>query len=153
YSHDSTAHEDEKRPLLAFHAVHSGMREIAAASYLDLAQRAQTSHAYVDSESLFTQALAQLEQNDTARRAVAFKGRALMRYRVSPYDDALADFELALQFAQALGDKSMEIDVLLDEATALDWMEEYQRSRALVEQAEVLSHEWSSPLIDARLLM
>jgi len=76
-----------------------------------------------------------------------------MRFRLSRYEDACHDFDLAREMAHQLGDLESEVEILLDEATALDSADEYRRSRELVEQADLMSRDNKSPLIEARILM
>src|SRR5262249_1494991 len=49
----------------------------------------------------------------------------------------------------------LEVEILLDTATALDWMDEWTRSKALVDEAVALASATSSKsaLVEARLLM
>src|SRR5262249_51158756 len=86
-------------------------------------------------------------------KASALKGRGLMRYRLGRYDDALEDFARARALAHELDDRLTEIEVLLDEATALDWIDEYRKSKELVHEARTLAAAGTTPLIEARLLM
>ncbi len=51
------------------------------------------------------------------------------------------------------GDVAAQIEVLLDEATALDWMDEYKSSEDRVEEAEALLPGVQSPLLEARVLL
>src|SRR5262249_26475269 len=88
-----------------------------------------------------------------ANRLAALRGRALMRYRLSRYEDACKDFELAREIARHLSELESEIEILLDEATALDWADEYRRSKELVDLAELLARNCQSALLEAKLLM
>jgi tetratricopeptide (TPR) repeat protein len=76
-----------------------------------------------------------------------------MRSRIGRYHDALADFSRAKTMAQEQGDTAAEIEILLDEATALDWLKEFTGSEARVEEAEALLSHAPSPLLDARVLL
>ncbi len=145
--------EDERLPRIAFHAAHAGLEEEAALRYVDLGERAQHRHAYLEAELMYTQALAVLPREDAKRRMLATQGRALMRYRVGRNDDALSDYARARELAQHLGDVAAEVEVLLDEATALDYMNEFRKSQALVERAKTLSSRMRTPHVEARLLM
>jgi tetratricopeptide (TPR) repeat protein len=138
---------------LAFHAAQSGLAEVAANSYLRLAEQAQSRHAYLEAESMYTRALEQMLAVPNAQRLAALRGRALMRYRLSRYEDASKDFELAREIAHHLGELESEVEILLDEATALDWADEYRRSKELVDLAELLARNCESPLLEAKLLM
>ncbi len=145
--------ESERLPRFAFHAARSGHRDEALGAFLKLAERARARHAYLDAELMYTQALEQVVGENQAVRMSAHRGRGLMRYRLGRYEDACHDFGTARENARALKDSSTEIEVLLDEATALDWADEYRRSDELVEKAKELAENATTPLIEARLLM
>ena len=130
--------DSERLPRLAFHAARAGLRDEAAALYLQLAERARSRHAYLEAESLYSQALPLLPESDDRHRMMAWRGRGLMRYRVSRYD-AIDDLALAREAARRLGDAQAEVEIVLDESTAFDWTDEYRRSRALVGEAEALA--------------
>lgn len=76
-----------------------------------------------------------------------------MRYRLGRYEDACRDFDSARQWAHQLGDSAAQVEILLDEATALDWADEYRKSRELVNQANEIAGDKRTPLVEARLLM
>jgi tetratricopeptide (TPR) repeat protein len=76
-----------------------------------------------------------------------------MRYRIGRYHDALTDFSCARVMAVEQGDVAAQIEILLDEATALDWMDDYKSSEERVEEAEALLPTAQSPLLEARVLM
>jgi hypothetical protein len=145
--------ESERLPLFAFHAARSGHRDEALSAFLTLAERARARHAYLDAELMYTQALEQVSGEGQAVRMSAHRGRGLMRYRLGRYEDSCKDFGTARETARQLKDSSTEIEVLLDEATALDWADEYRRSNELVEKAKALAENATTPLIEARLLM
>ncbi|WP_437589570.1 serine/threonine-protein kinase [Sorangium sp. So ce1000] len=161
--------KDERLIPFAYHAAQAGLGEVAEIAYLTLAERARARHAYLDAETLYSRALEQpIEPTGPgggppsrrapggARpdRAAAHRGRGLMRYRLGRYHDALADFASARAIARARGDIAAQIDILLDEATALDWMEEFKSSEERVEEAGVLADEITlSPALVARLAL
>ncbi|HZX93059.1 MAG TPA: protein kinase, partial [Myxococcales bacterium] len=145
--------EARRLPLLARHTAEAGLREEAAELHLRLAEDARSRHAYVDAERSYSQVLLLLGEEDRPGRLSALRGRGSMRYRISRYDDALADLEAAKSIAKAVGDSSAEAEILLDAATALDWMGDFPRSRALVEEAQALPQASTSQLLRARLLM
>ncbi|AUX27369.1 protein kinase [Sorangium cellulosum] len=167
-------HLKEARLLpFAYHAAQAGLGAVAERAYLTLAERARARHAYLDAETFYSRALEQpldptapsapLRQGPHAGepgapggarpdRAVALRGRGLMRYRLGRYHDALADFASARAIARARGDVPAQIDILLDEATALDWMEEFKSSEERVKEAGVLASKITlSPALAARL--
>jgi tetratricopeptide (TPR) repeat protein len=149
--------DSERLPRLAFHAAKAGLRDEASALYLQLAERARSRHAYLEAESLYSQALQLLPEDDDRRRMTAWRGRGLMRYRVSRYD-AIDDLALAREAARRIGDFQSEVEIVLDESTAFDWTDEYRKSRALVTDAEALAAALASApgaerLIAARVLL
>ncbi|WP_224364971.1 serine/threonine-protein kinase [Hyalangium versicolor] len=147
------AHEKQQLPRLAFHAATAGMREEALALYLDLAESARGRHAYLDAETLYSRALGLLDPADELRGLTLFRGRGLMRYRIGRYDDSLADFTRARELARKVGDTRVEVEVLLDEAMALDWVNDYTRSEACVQEARALAVKVSSSYVQTRLLL
>jgi tetratricopeptide (TPR) repeat protein len=68
-------------------------------------------------------------------RGRALLGRARARYRLQRVREALADLDDAVAIAVELGDARLEIEALLEQATALDWSEEFTRSAAITERA------------------
>lgn len=75
-----------------------------------------------------------------------------MRYRVGRYDDSLSDLARARELAG--DDPALVADILLDEATVLDWTEDFRRSQACVEEAQRLgAGENGRPVHAARLLL
>jgi len=145
--------EGNRLARLAFHAARSGLQDVALETFLTLAHHAQARHAYLEAELMYTRALEQMGQNVEAKRLGAHRGRGLMRYRLGRFEDACKDFDIARQLADVLGDAVAHVEILLDEANALDWNDEYRRSKDLVDQAHQRSTEMHSPLVEARLLM
>jgi tetratricopeptide (TPR) repeat protein len=140
-------------PLLARHAAQAGLKEEAATLYLELAGEARARHAYLDAERSYTGALESLPPADLVRRVAAQHGRGSTRYRIGRYEDAFADLAEARLLAQQLGDRTLEADILLDASTALDWTNEFTRSRDLVDQAEALAREEFNELLRAKLVL
>jgi tetratricopeptide (TPR) repeat protein len=161
--------DDERRlAQRAFHAARAGLAAEAEAAYLTLAERMRARHAYLPAERCYSRALDQggaasgrardasldpAAPGGALRRLAAHRGRGLMRYRIGRYTDALDDLRTARALAHDLGDVAAEIEILLDEATALDWMDEYKSSEALVEAARALVPRAPSPLLEARVLL
>jgi eukaryotic-like serine/threonine-protein kinase len=139
-------------PLVAYHAARSGVPE-AAAMYLDLADRARQRHEYLDAQIRYSRALELMEPVDRARAMQAHKGRGLMRYRLSRFADALDDLRRAREIAGILDDAAAQAELLLDEATVLDWTSDFQASLAMVEQAEALIAQAPTLLLQARLAL
>jgi tetratricopeptide (TPR) repeat protein len=143
--------ERERLPRLAFHAEESGLRAEAASLWLRIAEDLRARHAYLEAETLYTRALDQLAPEDSRGRFVALRGRGLVRYRLGRYEDAIADLVAAQGRARALHDPHGEVDCLLDEATALDWMNDFERSTERVAAAVALVGERPVPLAAARI--
>ncbi|MCG8418509.1 MAG: protein kinase [Proteobacteria bacterium] len=144
--------DDTRLARLALHAAESGLREEACSLYLTLAQRAADGQAYLLSEQLFSRVLDLVADAEVASRYAASKGRGAMRYRLGRYQDSLADLDAAGSLAPSLGCEA-EIHVLLDEATVLDWTNDYRKSEQRIHVARELAEYFSSPLIEARLLL
>jgi tetratricopeptide (TPR) repeat protein len=137
YRSETTLDDGVRLPRLAFHAAAAGYRASAGPVYLDLADRARRHHAYVEAETLYSRALGQLDESEQRPRMVALRGRGVMRWRVSRHD-AVDDLMAALALARALDDREAEASIILEAATALDWMNEFRKSRDLVNQAEAM---------------
>jgi tetratricopeptide (TPR) repeat protein len=140
-------------PLLARHAAEAGLKEEAAGLYLTLAEDARGRHAYFDAERSYTSALAMLDGAGGQERLTARRGRGSMRYRIGRYEDAFADLESARDLAKESGDRLVEAEIVLDAATALDWVTDFDRSAALVAESERLIAGAGSPALQARLLL
>jgi serine/threonine protein kinase/tetratricopeptide (TPR) repeat protein len=163
YYRDAHAIPDERRLLqLASHAAAAGLGAIAEGAYLKLAESAQARHAYIEAERRYTGAIAAMEAQAAPARGAASaralpprRGRGRMRQRLGRYDDALTDFAAARALARDAGDATAEVEILLDEATTLDWMNDYARSEERVIAAETLARErgLASPAIEASLLL
>jgi tetratricopeptide (TPR) repeat protein len=140
-------------PHLARHAALSGRRAEGATLYLTLAERAQGRHAYLTAEQAYSRAITLLNEEQREDRTRAHKGRGVMRHRLSRYDDALKDLATATELAQALGAPLLLAQVLLDHATTLDWLGEYQGSKELVQRAAPLAEDLGSPPLSAAVVM
>ncbi|WP_437719044.1 protein kinase [Sorangium sp. So ce448] len=125
------------------HAAAAGAHAEAAAACFELAEEARRRHLYVDAERHYSAALAALAAAAPApgiavsRRAV-LAGRGKVRYRIQRFDDAAADLRAARAIADAEGDLPAVADLLLEEATVLDWCDDYAGSQALVDRAAPL---------------
>ncbi|AKQ69135.1 putative serine/threonine-protein kinase pknB [Myxococcus hansupus] len=147
------AGERQRLPRLALHAAAAGRRDEAAALSIDLAESARGRHAFLDAEAMYTRALELLEPTDELRCLTSLRGRGLMRIRIGRYDDSLADFAAARERARRLGHTRTEVELLLDEAMALDWVNDYTRSEAMAQEAQHLAATVASPYVQARLLL
>ncbi|AUX43334.1 serine/threonine protein kinase [Sorangium cellulosum] len=153
--HREATHEgrEQRRFKIAHHAAEAGLADVAEEAYLAMAERARARHAYVEAELHYSRALAQPAPERGARRRTAYRGRGLMRYRLGRYHDALGDLDRAREMAVEEGDVIEQIEILLDEATALDWMDDYGQSKQRVEEARALARGELPPALAARLSM
>jgi tetratricopeptide (TPR) repeat protein len=138
---------------LARHAAACGERADAADAYLRLGDIAAAGHRHVDADHHYTAALAVAEGGGAfqRQRARAFAGRGRSRYRVHRAGEARADFAAGLSLAEALGDRELAAHLLLEDATALDWLYELDESARRVEEARPLVLEQGSAALMARL--
>ena len=143
------------RALLARLAGHAAAGQLERAAYVfaELADGARDAHAYLEAEALYGRTLDLLPGSAIAAELRARQGRALMRYRLGRYEDSLDDYRRARELCRELGDRDAEVHVLLDEATALDWLIDFTASAERVEQAATLAVGLDSPILTARLLM
>jgi tetratricopeptide (TPR) repeat protein len=168
YREGSSVLEARRLSQLAFHAARAGLGRIAENAYLTLAEQARARHAYLEAERLYSRALelsvgaggargsAQSTGSPSAMsdaERAAYRGRGLMRYRLGRYHDALADLARAHEAANERGDRAAEVALLLDQATVLDWMDEFTTSRERVRQAEELFPEGGSEALHTGLLL
>ncbi|MDB4986122.1 MAG: hypothetical protein JWN04_1300 [Myxococcaceae bacterium] len=143
--------QETRVPRLALHAAQSGEREAAARAYLELAQRSKTAHAYLDAEAAFGHALDNLAESDIERICTAAGARGVMRWRLGRHEDALRDLRRARELAKLLGQRERELDLMLDEATVLDWMRDFSRAEVLMrEAAAIVEAETVSELVAAK---
>jgi tetratricopeptide (TPR) repeat protein len=150
YYCDAEAIAEERRLMqVAHHAAQAGLMAVAESAHLTLAERARARHNYLEAERLYTRAI----EPPCAPPLGAYRGRGLMRYRLGRYDDALADLAHARAMASGAGDAAALVEILLDEATVLDWMDEYKSSEERVERARALAKAVISPALEARLLL
>jgi serine/threonine protein kinase/tetratricopeptide (TPR) repeat protein len=144
--------EEHRLPQLAHHAEQAGFGALAADAYLALAEAARQRHAYLDAEHDYTRAIERSPRPE-GEMLGAYRGRGLMRKQLGRYHDAIIDLARARKAARAAGDALAEAALLLDEATALDWMDDHASSHERVERAREILSERSTPLLEARLLL
>ncbi|MDB4973095.1 MAG: protein kinase [Myxococcaceae bacterium] len=153
---------ERRLPRLALHAAESGEQGAAAAAYLALAERAVKGHSYLEAEAAFGRALANLPETDE-RVITAERGRGLMHFRLGRPEDALKDLRRARALARtpALaravdgarpGMSAREAELMLDEATVLDWTRDFAPSALLVREVAAGCAE-TTGLLAARLAM
>lgn len=137
---------------LARHAGACGEREQAADAYLTLGDSARARHKHVEADQHYTSALGFLEEGDTKRRARAMAGRGKVRYRVHRIREALEDLKAAREQSEALGDDAMRADMLLEEATALDFADDFEGSLLRVNEARPLVERLDDARLNHRLM-
>jgi len=150
---EATLPQQLREPRLAFHAARCGRHAEARDAYFALAAAARARHGYLDAELLYTNFLDHVVDADERMHLEGMRGRATMRYRLGRFDAALDDFAKSRALAQRLGDRKVEAEIVLDEATCLDWIDEWRRSRDLAEEVRSLASGFDSPFIRAGLLM
>ncbi|WP_239988936.1 serine/threonine-protein kinase [Corallococcus macrosporus] len=107
----------------------------ATSVHWSLAEAARRAHRLLEAERHYSAALALVSREDEAVRLELLSGRGRVRYRLQRMDDALEDLRAARVLASSHRDVVREADLLLEEATALDWQDDAAGSTALLEQA------------------
>ncbi len=141
----------DRRARLALHAAASGDAPRAVAISLELADESRDAHDYLGAELLYSRALELLGAGDELELRLR-RGRALMRYRLGRYEDSLADSARARDLAGP-GGEALVAELLLDEATTLDWMGELGRSAERRDEARRLLGDAPAPRLAARALV
>ncbi|WNG21762.1 protein kinase [Cystobacter fuscus] len=134
----------------ARHAAASGAHEEAFAAWFALGEAARRAHRHVEAEQDYTHALAQLPEGDRERRARVLAGRGRVRYRTHRFHEALADLGQARALARALGNTALEVDLLLEEATLVDWLEDAEGSAARTHEALEKAEALDDPRLSVR---
>jgi serine/threonine protein kinase/tetratricopeptide (TPR) repeat protein len=147
-----TQPQDQDRVLeaLARHAMAAGARDQTADAYRRLGDRARTQHRDVDAEQHYSVALDFVAADDHARLVHLLGARGKVRYRLQRCAEAQGDLRAAQAHARVLGDVCLEAELLLEEATALDWAERFTESAQRHEQAGVLLATCDLPVLQAR---
>ena len=151
----ATTNEDERRALhqaalelwstrdrrdpavaerVARHAEAVGELRVAARAFATLGEQAHRDHRPLEALQAWQGAVRNLDVRDL-QRGRALLGRARARYRLQRVRDALADLDEVLAIAAGLGDARLEIEALLERATALDWSDDYLGSTQVAERA------------------
>jgi hypothetical protein len=127
----------ERGEAFARHAAACGRSDDACAALLELADQARVSYGFFAAEAHYSAALALLAADDPRRQAL-LTGRGKCRYRFHRLDDALTDLRAARALAAAQGDAAGEAELLLEEATVLDWRFDLAEAEARIEEARPL---------------
>lgn len=138
---------------LARHAAACEERDQAADAHLQLGKLAFARHRHVEADQRYSAALAVAPPDDAPRRAAALGGRGSCRYRIGREREAHEDLTAAGELAVALGDRRLVAELLLEEATALDWAREFDASARRVEQARTIIEALRDPALEVRLLV
>jgi serine/threonine protein kinase/tetratricopeptide (TPR) repeat protein len=138
---------------LGRHAAALGERAHAATAFLQLGGLARQRHKETEADRYYSATIAYAPEDDKLCRARAFLGRGQSRYRVSRVKDASDDFRRAGQLADELGYRRMQAEVLLEEATALDWSRDFAASAEKVRLAEPIVEELDAADLRVRLLV
>ncbi len=137
---------------LARHAAECGESTLAADALLELAEEDRRRHRYVDAETHYSAALDELTADDPRREAI-LAGRGKVRYRLQRFQEALEDLEAARRLAESRHDTAAIADLLLEEATVLDWSYDLVRSAARVEEVAPLVHQLDDRRLNTRFLV
>jgi len=134
----------------AHHAAACGAHAEAASAFLSLAESARRAHRSVEAEQLYTRALALLPEGDVERRALALSGRGRVRHRLQRFREGLEDLGAARVLAEARGDEALQVELLLEEATARDWMEDVEGSSTCAREALERIEQLDEPRLSLR---
>jgi len=137
---------------IARHAEAVGERRVAAAAFATVGEHAHHVHHSLDADQAWQGAVRNLDDRDLARGR-ALLGRARARYRLQRVRDALADLEESLAIAIEIGDPVLEIEALLEKATALDWSDDYAGSAAVAAVARARQAEVQLPAVAAEVAL
>ncbi|XXY17586.1 protein kinase [Sorangium sp. So ce216] len=156
YWRPRASHEAAALEPIARHAAACGRRDEAAGALLRLGGAALAVHAHAEADLRYTAALALLdggEGADPRRRAEALAGRGRGRYRIGRAPEAWEDLREARALAEALGDRALLAELILEEATALDWLREFELSAQRAGEAAPLVAALALPRLSVRLLL
>ncbi|AUX19753.1 protein kinase [Sorangium cellulosum] len=138
---------------LARHASACGACGEAAEAYVRLGDLALSAHRHVEADQHYTAALACTADDDLRRRALALAGRGRIRYRAHRTREAIEDLSVARELGERLSDDVLVAEILLEEATLLDWTGDYEGSARRVERARPLVVRSGSSRLAVRLLV
>jgi tetratricopeptide (TPR) repeat protein len=123
----------------AHHADACGLTGEAARAFLELGHMARRQHQDTRADAFYTAALRTAGAADRAAlrsiRAAALGGRGHVRYRLHRLADAIDDLRAARAGAESLDLQALVVELLLEEATALDWAGKFEESAERTEEA------------------
>ncbi|GHG83979.1 serine/threonine-protein kinase [Comamonas sp. JC664] len=128
----------------------SGDLRQAASLHAVLAESARRAHRLLEAERHYSAALALVSHEDELIRMELLAGRGRVRYRLQRIEDAVEDLRAARVLAVRHRNVVREADLLLEEATALDWQDDAAGSTALLEQALRCLQDAVPPALEAR---
>ncbi|WP_240356241.1 MULTISPECIES: serine/threonine-protein kinase [Myxococcus] len=130
-----TALPDVPTPRRARWAEAAGETLLALELHHAMAETSRRGHRLLEAERHYSAALSLLPRDHELRKLDLLSGRGRVRYRLQRIDDALEDLREARRVAHARGSVVREADLLLEEATALDWRDDTEDAITLQEQA------------------
>jgi eukaryotic-like serine/threonine-protein kinase len=145
-----TGGDEGTRRRRARHAAACGAHEESFAAWFALGESARRAHRHVEAEQDYTHALAQLSEGERSQKARVLAGRGRVRYRTHRFHEALADLGAARALARELGDTALEVDLLLEEATLVDWLEDAEGSAARTQEALDKAEAVDDPKLSVR---
>ncbi|MCG8421150.1 MAG: protein kinase [Proteobacteria bacterium] len=138
---------------VARHAAASGAIEQAINAYIELGDHAASQHKHVDADEHYSAALQLTAVDDLRGKMRALGSRGQVRYHMQRNLDALDDLIAARRIAEELNDRHAQADLLLAEATALDWTDDYMTSPQRVEEARSLVQQLDDTRLKTRYVM
>ncbi len=138
------------RARVARHAAACGESSQAFSAYYELAEEAREHHQYAEAAQYYSAALLHADDPEPSQRASVLSGRGKALYRIQRFPEALQDLRAARAFAQTLGHCGQVADLLLDEATVLDWLEEWDASAVCAEQAATGTRDLGDSRLEVR---
>jgi len=116
------------------HAEAIGEPRVAAGAFAVIGAHAHREHRTLDADQAWQGAVRNLDARDVDRGR-ALLGRARARYRLQRVRDALADLDEVISIARELGDRTLELEALIEKATALDWGDDFDASALIATEA------------------
>ncbi|KFE62370.1 hypothetical protein DB31_4080 [Hyalangium minutum] len=138
----------------ARHAAAVGEGALACECWVLLAEKAWRAFRDVEAELACTAALEWVASGDGPLRLRALATRGRVRLRSHRYREACQDVARAAALALELGAHAEAALLLLEQATALDWLEDWEGAQALVERAAEAGRGWEErPPLAPRLAL